>query len=79
MQTGSTQKLVIEDNEQDFEHIKKFLGVNQASPFTFKHSKSPSSGINILQDIGSIVLDLLDSPYPIAYPITNPNNVHWNL
>lgn len=57
---ASTQILMIEDDDQDVELIRRFLEVKQTFPVTIEHSKTLSDGINLLRDSEEIDLILLD-------------------
>lgn len=59
MQTGGTQILMIEDNDQDVEIVRELLDIRH-TPVTLKHSRTLSSGIKTLNRFESIDLVLLD-------------------
>lgn len=59
MQTGWTQILMIEDDDQDVEIVRELLDVSH-NQVTLKHSRTLSSGIKVLNESESIDVVLLD-------------------
>lgn len=57
---ASAQILMIEDDDQDAELVRRYLAVKQAFPIQIEHSKTLSDGINLLNHREGIDLILLD-------------------
>lgn len=57
---ASAQILMIEDDDQDAELVRRYLTVKQAFPIQIEHSKTLSDGINLLNHREGIDLILLD-------------------
>lgn len=73
---SSAQILMIEDDDQDVELVRKFLAVKEQFPVTIERSKTLSDGINVLKDSVGIDLILLDLCLSDAQGLDSFDQVH---
>lgn len=75
MQTGGTQILMIEDDDQDVEIVRELLDVRHNS-VTLQHRRTLSTGITFLKETDSIDLVLLDLSLADAHGLETFHKVH---
>lgn len=76
MRSKKTHVLMIEDDDQDAEIVRRFLDNMPQLPFTLQHKHTLSEGINTLHSMDSIDLILLDLTLSDAKGLDTFDQVH---